>query len=68
MRSGDDAEHFVFYEDEFLWGVAVEVTFDRIAIQGEGAHIVFGGAGGDLEAVADFAVYLDYDRYHFVEY
>ena len=69
MRDGmlrDDAEHFVFYEDEFFWGFAIQVTFDGLALQGEGAYVIFRDARGDFEAVADFAVYLDYYCDHLV--
>jgi hypothetical protein len=34
MRNGmlrDDAEHFVFYEDEFLWRLAIQVTLYGLA-------------------------------------
>ena len=51
MRDGmlrDDAEHLVFYEDEFFGGLAIQMTFDGLAFEGEGAYVIFGGAGGDL--------------------
>jgi hypothetical protein len=66
--SDDDAQHLVFYEDELLWRLAVEVTLDGLAVEDERAHLIFRGAGRDLQAVADFAAYLHYYCDHFVEY
>ena len=50
----------------FFGGLAVEMAFDRLALEGQRGHIGLGRVGSDLQAIAHLAVDLHDHRDGFV--